>query len=352
MITYLRQQLRAMACWIIQGINYLILAAGLGLGGGAMASPAPPAPEMVPGVLPGVLMDKVVAAVAGEPILLSEIKQKLAMGPVVLVDTYPATAASSLYEQALHDAINFAVIKAHAEQLELAVTAAEVQTQLETILAAQRATRDDLRIYLRTQGITLAQYEADLKKQILVQKFQARVIAPNTRLGDELVRESYQKQFGTSPYDEKIAFVQVQVVAAGRSDTQLQGMAMELYQLIQTREDGVQQLLNQELGEWQERITLSAPRQVALSELTDHIITALPDASPPAVSPPVKIGAHWSLLVVTKREPTLKQHFLTKKTGLIQQLRLAKMAHSLRGWLAQERSTQQIFVSDFRPQDT
>lgn len=323
---------------------YLSLAAGLIVGGGAMVLARPSTP------LP--LMDKVVAAVAGEPILLSQIQHKLATGSVILVDAYPATPASSLYEQALHDAINFAVIKDHAEQLELTVTAAELQSQLETILTAQRATREDLRAYLHTQGVTLAQYEADLKKQILVQKFQARVIAPNTRLSDELVRESYQKQFGTSPYDEKIAFVQVQVVAPGASDTQLRDMAHEFYQWIKTREDGVQQLLNQQLGAWHERITLSAPRQVALSELTDNITAVLGAAVPPVVSAPVKIGTHWSLLVVTAREPSLKQHFLAQKMGLMGQLRLAKMVHSLRGWLAQERSTQQIFVSDFRPQDT
>ena len=294
------------------------------------------------------IFDKVVAGVGDEPILLSEIEKKMTLGPLILVHDYPATAKSSVYERALHDAINFAIIKEQAEQLEITVSAEEVATQMEAILAAQQATRADLKAYLLSQGLSLASYKADLNQQILIQKFQSRVIAPNMRLSDQRLRETYQKQFNASPYDERISFVQVRLVLPGGSDQELKNIATELYQQVKTG-DKIADLMAQQLEGWHEHVELSDERQVYLSELTDNIAEVVAPMKPPTISMPVKVGEHWSLLILTSRKSVFKPHFEAQKMGLLQQLRVADMGDSLKNWLAGERAKRKIFVSTYRP---
>ena len=294
------------------------------------------------------IFDKVVAGVGDEPILLSEIEKKMTLGPLILVHDYPATAKSSVYERALHDAINFAIIKEQAEQLEITVSTEEVATQMTAILAAQQATHDDLEAYLLSQGLSLASYKADLNQQILIQKFQSRVIAPNMRLSDQRIRETYQKKFNTSPYDERISFVQVRLVLPGGSDQELKDTATELYQQVKTS-DGVADLMAQQLTGWHERVVLSGERQVYISELTDNIAAVVAGMKPMTISQPTKVGQHWSLLILTARKSVVKPHFEAQKMGLLQQLRIADIGDSLKNWLASERGKRKIFVSTYRP---
>lgn len=290
-----------------------------------------------------IFFDKVVAGVGGQSILLSEVKKKMEVGPLVLVHDYPASPDSSSYERALHDAINFAVMASQASALEIEVTSQEVETQIEVILTAQKATKADLKAYLLSQNLTLFQYTQDLKDQILVQKFQARVIAPKARLSDQRVRETYQKQFQTSPYDDSLTFVQAKLVDPGRSDEQLQAAALELYQKIRTKELSFVDLDSDPM------IQLTAQRQVYVSELASDISSAVTNLNPLEVSPPVKVGDHWSLLFIQEKKPGLKPHFLAQKLGVLQQLRMNDMGQFLRSWLAEERSKRNIFVSSYRP---
>src|SRR5690606_13866063 len=80
------------------------------------------------------LVDRVVAIVNGEPILHSEIAEKIQVGPIVLVSEYPAKESASNYEKAINDAINIQLIRNFAEEVEIEVPDSQVNEHIDSLL--------------------------------------------------------------------------------------------------------------------------------------------------------------------------------------------------------------------------
>lgn len=281
--------------------------------------------------------DKVVAATGDYPILLSEIEQKLATGPLVLLSSYPASEQDTAYKRALHDAINFSLLALKAETLEIEVTDEDVDQQIARILASQKATKADLEIFLSSQNLTIEDYEADLADQILIQKVQARVIAPGARLSDQRVREEYQKRFNSSPEDVSLTLVQVTL----RDPALLlpKEAITEVYHKVKSRKLSYEEL------KADSRLQLSAQRQVFASDLAGNIAGVLAATGVGELSSPVELSGEWNLMFVVAKTEAPKPHFVEQQPKLLHELRMKDMKKSLVNWLAEERKNHKIVIS-------
>ena len=287
------------------------------------------------------IYDKVVAATGDYPILLSEIEQKLTTGPLVLLSSYPASEQDTPYKRALHDAINFSLLAMKAEILEIEVTDEDVDKQIARILASQKATKADLEIFLQSQNLTIEDYEEDLADQILIQKVQARVIAPGTRLSDQRVREEYQKRFNSSPEDVSLTLVQVTLIDSAMDPALLspKEAITEVYHKVKSRK------LSYEDLRADSRLQLSAERQVFASDLAGNIASVLAATGVGEISSPVKLSGEWNLMLVVAKTEALKPHFVEQQPKLLHELRMKDMERSLVSWLAAERKNHKIVIS-------
>jgi peptidyl-prolyl cis-trans isomerase SurA len=139
-----------------------------------------------------------IAAVVGDSIILgSEIEEKAA--PLLAeVSRLPeaskrAARAAALRREVLERLIDDELILQQANELKLTVTSEQVDSSIEEIKRQNSIDDDQLREALRGQGMSMAAYRADLKKQLL--RFRVINIAVGSRvtISDEDVKMYYDR---------------------------------------------------------------------------------------------------------------------------------------------------------------
>jgi peptidyl-prolyl cis-trans isomerase SurA len=139
-----------------------------------------------------------IAAVVGDSIILgSEIEEKAA--PLLAeVARMPEAAkraarAAALRREVLERLIDDELILQQAAELKLTVTSEQVDSSIEEIKRQNNIDDDQLREALRAQGMSMAAYRADLKKQLL--RFRVINIAVGSRvtISDDDVKTYYDR---------------------------------------------------------------------------------------------------------------------------------------------------------------
>jgi peptidyl-prolyl cis-trans isomerase SurA len=139
-----------------------------------------------------------IAAVVGDSIILgSEIEEKAAplLAEVArLPEASKRTArAAALRREVLERLIDDELILQQATELKLTVTSEQVDASIEEIKRQNNIDDDQLREALRAQGMSMAAYRADLKKQLL--RFRVINIAVGSRvtISDDDVKTYYDR---------------------------------------------------------------------------------------------------------------------------------------------------------------
>ena len=143
------------------------------------------------------VVEKIAAVIGDSVILGSEIEEKAA--PLLtevsrLPDPAKRTArAAALRREVLERLIDDELILQQATELKLTVTSEQVDASIEEIKRQNNIDDDQLREALRAQGMSMAAYRSDLKKQLL--RFRVINIAVGSRvtISDEDVKTYYDR---------------------------------------------------------------------------------------------------------------------------------------------------------------
>jgi peptidyl-prolyl cis-trans isomerase SurA len=146
----------------------------------------------------GARMVEKIAAVVGENVVLaSEVEEKAAplmtdISKVPDLDKRAARAAS-LRREVLERLIDDELILQQAAELKLTVTSEQIDSSIDEIKKQNNIDDDQLREALKAQGMTMASYRADLKRQLL--RFRVLNIAVGSRVNvsDEEVKAYYER---------------------------------------------------------------------------------------------------------------------------------------------------------------
>jgi peptidyl-prolyl cis-trans isomerase SurA len=145
----------------------------------------------------GRMVEKIAAVVGENVVLASEVEEKA--GPVLAdVNKIPdpdkrSARASSLRREVLDRLIDDELILQQAAELKLNVTSEQIDSSIEEIKKQNNIDDDQLREALRGQGMSMATYRADLKRQLL--RFRVLNIAVGSRVNvsDEEVKAYYER---------------------------------------------------------------------------------------------------------------------------------------------------------------
>jgi peptidyl-prolyl cis-trans isomerase SurA len=139
-----------------------------------------------------------IAAVVGDAIVLaSEVEERVA--PLMTdVNQIPdpdkrAARAAALRREVLDRLIDDELIVQQAAELKLSISDEQVDASIEEIKKQNNLTDEQLREALRSQGMTMASYRADLRRQLL--RFRVLNIAVGSRVNvsDDEVRSYYDR---------------------------------------------------------------------------------------------------------------------------------------------------------------
>jgi len=164
----------------------------------ALALLLPAAAALVAPRAAGARMVEKIAAIVGENVVLaSEVEEKAAplMADVSRV-TDPdkrSARASALRREVLERLIDDELILQQATDLKLTVTSEQIDSSIEEIKKQNNIDDDQLREALKAQGMSMASYRSDLKRQLL--RFRVLNIAVGSRVNvsDEEVKAYYER---------------------------------------------------------------------------------------------------------------------------------------------------------------
>jgi peptidyl-prolyl cis-trans isomerase SurA len=143
------------------------------------------------------MVEKIAAVVGDNVVLASEVEEKA--GPLmadISKVTDPdkrAARASSLRREVLERLIDDELILQQAVELKLSVSSEQIDSSIEEIKKQNNIDDDQLREALKQQGLSMASYRADLKRQLL--RFRVLNIAVGSRvnISDEEVKAYYER---------------------------------------------------------------------------------------------------------------------------------------------------------------
>jgi len=139
-----------------------------------------------------------VAAVVGDSIVLaSEVEERVAP---LLVDANQirdpdkrAARSSALRREVLDRLIDDELIVQQAAELKLTISNEQVDASIEEIKKQNNLNDDQLREALRGQGMTMAAYRADLKRQLLRFRVLNIAVGSKVNISDDEVRAYYER---------------------------------------------------------------------------------------------------------------------------------------------------------------
>lgn len=289
------------------------------------------------------LVDRIVAIVDEEPILMSEINEKVKNGPLVSVSEYPAVADAPDFDKALQDSINFQLMVAAAEDLEIEVEDADVEEQIERILQNQKVNRDQLKLFLEQQNKSYEDYKNDLRNQILLRRFQGRVILPLVKVTEQQVKAYYLEKSGSTA---EAAAVDLEQIFVRLPSSAPEGLAQAKKAVI----DGAYEKLSSgmDFGEvaslFGDDGKVSTMTSVKVNDLAPMIKAAVSSLQEGQFSEPVKTTMGFHIFRVAKRELSGDSKYVQEKRQLEYELRVRETTAQLKRWLETERQKTKIQV--------
>ena len=147
------------------------------------------------------LVEKIAAVVGDNIILASEVEEKAA--PMLadanrISDPQKRSArATALRREVLDRLIDDELILQQATDLKLTISSEQVDQSIDEIKKQNGLDDDQLREALRGQGMTMAGYRADLKKQLLRYRVLNIAVGSRVSISDEEVKSYYDRHMKT-----------------------------------------------------------------------------------------------------------------------------------------------------------
>ena len=144
------------------------------------------------------IVERVVAVVNNDAIFLSDLRQRavpfLPRVAEASSDTERAARLKELYEELLNFLIEEELIRQLARESGITATDSDVETAVANIRAQNNMTEEDFLEALQEQGMSEAQYRADLKKQLLRFKVVNERVRARVNVTEDEVRRRYEQR--------------------------------------------------------------------------------------------------------------------------------------------------------------
>ena len=145
------------------------------------------------------IIDRIVAVVNDDVITLSELNQEGRETLERIKEQAPvndrAAALLNARQEILSRMIDRKITVQKAEDMNISVTDAEIDATIETILAHNKATRQDLQRELAARGISEDAYRASLREQILYSKLVSYEVNSKVVITEDKAREYYENRY-------------------------------------------------------------------------------------------------------------------------------------------------------------
>lgn len=293
------------------------------------------------------LVDRVAAIVDGSPILYSDVMQKVRSGPLVVVSEFPATESAPAYEKALQDAVNFELVIAKAKEMEIDVRDEEVEAEIRGFLESRGLNRDGLLEHLRGQGMTYEDYRSDFKNQMILRRFQGRVITPLVKITDRDVETYFMKKVGAA--DDAMELVLRQILIAlpkGAAEDIVDAKKRLVADVHQKLKDGMAfvDAVKVYSDDQNARESGGLMRGLKLKDLAGTIRGAVQGLDVGQFSTPTQTAMGFHIFYLEEKQFIGTREYAQQKRQLEMELRTLELASQTRQWLNEQRQRSKVEI--------
>jgi peptidyl-prolyl cis-trans isomerase SurA len=286
------------------------------------------------------LVDRVLAVVNGRAIFYGDIRRKIETGPLVIVSEYPAGKDAPAQTRALNDSINFELIMGAAKDLDIEVSDADLDQEMNRYLDEQKISKEKLQELLQGENQTLDNYRRDFRNQMVLRRFQRRIIAPAIKVTEKDVETYYLSQSNVKSNDMiDVSLKQLIIRTDSKMSKELaaakKSLANDLYGKLKGGLD-----FNDAIGLYSDDPTAKRqdhkPITVKLKDLSPNLRAALDPLKVGEFTQPIPTGNGLTIFQVVGKKMGENRDFLVKKEKLEQELRMIELVNQTNKWLGEQ----------------
>lgn len=292
------------------------------------------------------LVDRIAAVVDGSVVLHSVIKRKMDNGPLVLVSDYPAGPKGTEYERALQDSINLQLIVDAAEEIDIVITEDELEEQVQALLSERGANKQALLQFLKQQGTTYDEYKNDFRDQMLIRRFQGRVILPQVKLTERDLETYFLKKQGATSDAVSLDLRQI-LIKVGDSSGPLYDEKKSLAETVHQKVSSglaFEEAVKVYSDGPNARINGGLMKNIKLNDLAPAIKGSLVDLNEGDFTQPVKTPLGFHIFFLDKKSLVNSGAFASQKKNLEFELRQQEINRQTRAWIEKARKENKIDI--------
>ncbi|MCB9542061.1 MAG: peptidylprolyl isomerase [Myxococcales bacterium] len=285
------------------------------------------------------IIDRVVAVVDDEVVTLSELEdaaRPLLAQVEAVSDPVTRTQLRDRQLRAALDAlIGKMLVAQEANRRNLGVEHADVEAHIERVRARQGWTEDQLRLYLSGQGLSLAEFRAEIRENLLRQRVIGAVLGTKIRIGESDLRDYYKEKLTRSntEYEVEAAHIVLGVPdnATPAEEAAVRQQASELMQRARAGEkfSDLARRYSQGPGA-AEGGYLGTIRRGSIDGSIEQAIFAL---APGEVGGPVRSPFGYHVVTVLDRKKLPPEPYETVKEDLRRELHDKRLEEELGKWI-------------------
>lgn len=234
------------------------------------------------------IIDRIVAIVGDDLILLSNLKKSLLVKNTVELSKIP----KEKQELALDELIERSLLSQKAKKLGISVLEKEIDEEIENVKTTNNITTEVLIEALRKEGITLEDYRNIIRHQIIKAKIISREIRPNIYITDELLRTYYEKDIAGE--EQKLISFDVLTIYDDKTEN-FENEVKEVYKLAKNGTPLTELETKTKLNS-----LFSTVDNVKFSELAPELKTAMKDLKENQLGPLVRFSKGFQIFILKK----------------------------------------------------
>lgn len=303
----------------------------------ALAVPALPVISAQPAAAE--IIDRIVAVVDEEIITLSELEETarplLAQVNQVADPVTRAQLRQRQLRAALDALVGKKLVAQEAARRNLGVDSADVDAHLERVRAQQGWTEDQLRLYLSSQGLTMAEFKAEVRENLLRQRVIGAVLGSKVRIGDTDLKDFYKEKLTRSntEYEVEAAHIVLTVPpqATEAEESAVRQKATELLQRARSGEDFT--ALAQQYSQGPGAANGGYLGTIRRGSLDGALESTLFETEPGGVNGPVRTGFGYHVVKAIARKTLPPKPFEEVKGELQRELHNKRLEEELGKWI-------------------
>ena len=293
------------------------------------------------------LVDRIVAVVNGQPILHSEVQEKLAAGLTVTVSAYPAKEQDPPYRQALEDEINMELVLQKSNEIGVSIPDDQVERQIIDGLQSRGLSREALMRELERSNYSYEAYKENYRRQMIFRQFQGMVIRPSVKITDRDVESYYLRKSGSSAESVTIGLSQILIKVPSGANSDLEKGKEKLIKDVRkkldsgmTFEQAVRVYSDDELSKGKG----GDMGEVRVSDLAPLIQDAIKSLEVNQYTQPIRTPLGFHIFLMRSKKFAGSEEYLRLKKGLEQELILAENEKQTRRWLEDQRKRSEVTI--------